>query len=192
MDVKTKLIKILNGSKVNHQEEIMKERNLKNAHLYCKLNDLSGSVSGSLIENYIRQKHDMIKNKVSLCIGDAKHNNINLEIKHSNGGKNHNKFNFVQLRLNHTCDYLLTAYYLCFGNVEGFGELFLFKLTKEELKKVILKYGTYAHGTTNKLGKITKESLDDKNNQKEYALRPKYEDGCWNMLLNFRIQEYSI
>jgi hypothetical protein len=81
---------------------------------------------------------------------------------------------------------------LCFGNVEGFGELFLFKLTKEELKKVILKYGTYAHGTTNKLGKITKESLDDKNNQKEYALRPKYEDGCWNMLLNFRIQEYSI
>jgi hypothetical protein len=48
------------------------------------------------------------------------------------------------------------------------------------------------HGTVKNLGKITKEDLDDINNSKEYALRPKYNDNCWKSLLKFRIDENSI
>ena len=57
---------------------------------------------------------------------------------------------------------------------------------------MILLYGSYAHGTIEKLGKITKTDLDDINNQKEYSLRPKYGDKCWNYLLQFRIEEIIV
>ena len=101
----------------------------------------------------------------------------------SNGGKEHCKFNYVQLRMNHNCDYILTAYYIDYKNLEQLGELFIFKLNKEQLKNIILKYGGYAHGTVQKLGKITKLDLDNKSNDKEYAIRPKYGDKCWNVVL---------
>ena len=55
------------------------------------------------------------------------------------------------------------------------------------IKELLLKYGT-----VKKLGKITKEDLDDINNSKEYAIRPKYNDNCWKSLLQFRIDENSI
>jgi hypothetical protein len=134
----------------------------------------------------------MIKNDTGSCIGDLQHKKINFEIKISNGGKTHNNFNFVQLRCNHDCEYLLTAYYLSKKNLEKLGELFIFKLNKNNIKDLILKYGHYAHGTIKKLGKINKESLENINNNKEYALRPKYCDKCWNELLNFRINEIDI
>ena len=97
----------------------------------------------------------MIKNSSSLCIGDLQHNNVNLEIKVSNGGQDNNKFNYVQLRLNHKCDYLLTAYYIDQSNIDMLGELFIFRLSKDNIKQMILHYGGYAHGTISKLGKIT-------------------------------------
>tara|TARA_B110000285_G_C14526260_1_gene338825 strand:- start:226 stop:441 length:216 start_codon:yes stop_codon:yes gene_type:complete len=69
------------------------------------------------------------------------------------------------------------------------GELFIFKLNKENLKSLIVNYGGYAHGTIGELGKITIEDLNDVTNQKEYAIRPKYGDKCWNELLEFRIKD---
>jgi hypothetical protein len=36
------------------------------------------------------------------------------------------------------------------------------------------------------------DDLNDTNNQKEYAIRPKVGDECWNKLLNFRIQEINV
>ena len=132
----------------------------------------------------------MIKNKSSLCNGDLRHKKTNYEIKVSNGGKEHNKFNYVQLRTNHSCEYILTAYYIHDDNIETNGELFIFKLTKKNM--IIEKYGGYAHGTIKKLGKITEEDLNDPRNNKEYAIRPKYGDKCWNELLRFRVQEIYI
>jgi hypothetical protein len=38
------------------------------------------------------------------------------------------------------------------------------------------------------LGKITSKDLD-KNNNKEYAIRPIYGDKCWNELLRYRIED---
>ena len=161
MDTKDKLKYVLGLSKCNHKQEIMKQPDLKHAHMYCKINQLSGQVSGPLVENYIKHRYEMTKNKPSLCIGDLQVNQVNLEIKVSTGGKENNKFNYVQLRMNHVCEYILTAYYISEDNIDDLGELFIFKLNKKDIKKMILDYGGYAHGTVKKLGRITETDLDD-------------------------------
>lgn len=188
-EIQIKLKNILGISKLNHKIEIMKQPNIKRAHIYCKIHQLSGQLSGPLIEYYIKDKYGMIKNNSSLCKGDLHDNETNFEIKVSNGGKENNKFNYVQLRMNHSCEYILTAYHINCDNVETEGELFIFKLTKKDIKKIILKHGGYAHGTKQKLGEITEEDLENPTNNKEYAIRPKYGDKCWNELLYFRVQE---
>ena len=178
---------ILDRSKIVHKNEIIKKATVKDAHVYCKINNLSGQVAGPLIEFYIKTKYNMIKNDASLCIGDLKLNETDIEIKVSNGGKDNNKFNYVQIRMNHVCEYLLTAYYLDYSNIDQEGELFMFRLKKMDIKLLILKYGGYAHGTISKLGAITQEDLDNPDNEKEYVLRPKYNDECWKQLLQYRV-----
>ena len=188
IELETKLRDILKISKCNHKKEILKEVDIKHAHIYCKINQLNGQITGSLIEEYIKNKYNMIKNKTSNCNGDLNKCNKNYEIKVSLGGKNHDKFNYVQLRMNHDCIYLLTAYYINNKNIKNLGELFMFELTKEDIKNIIVKYGSYAHGTIKKLGIITIDDLGNESNTKEYALRPKFGDKCWNELLKFRIE----
>ncbi len=85
----------------------------------------------------------MIKNNASDCIGDLQYNETNYEIKISTGGKDHNKFNYVQLRTRtiHNCEYILTAYYIDNNNIDTMGELFIFKLNKKNIKYMILNYG---------------------------------------------------
>jgi hypothetical protein len=188
--IQIKLRNILNLSKCNHKKEIIKQSsNLKDAHIYCKVNQLSGQISGPLIEYYIKNKYNMIKNNSSLCIGDVKYKNKNIEIKISTGGKENDKFNYVQLRINHDCDYILTAYYISDENLKNSGELFIFRLNKIYMKNIILKYGSYAHGTIKKLGSITNKDLNNPKNDKEYAIRPKYGDNCWCDLLKYRIDD---
>ena len=188
--IQIKLRNILNLSKCNHKKEIIKQSsNLKDAHIYCKINQLSGQISGPLIEYYIKNKYNMIKNNSSLCIGDVNYKNKNIEIKISTGGKENDKFNYVQLRINHDCDYILTAYYISDENLKNSGELFIFRLNKIYMKNIILKYGSYAHGTIKKLGSITTKDLNNPKNDKEYAIRPKYGDSCWCDLLKYRIDD---
>ena len=191
--IREKLEKILENSKIDHKIEIIKQAvTLKDAHIYCKINELSGQVAGPLIENYIKHKYDMTKNKSSLCIGDVNCKDRNIEIKMSNGGQENNKFNYVQLRMNHDCDYLLTAYYINYSNLADLGELFIFRLNKNDMKSLLLKYGSYAHGSIKKLGPITEDELNDVNNKKEYALRPVYDSELWKNLIKFRIDEDQI
>ena len=190
--IRIRLLDILTISKINHDAEILTQPTLKHAHIYCKINKLSGQLSGPLIEKYIKCKYSMLKNNASLCNGDLRHNQENIEIKASNGGKDNNKFNYVQIRVNHTCCYILTAYYIHNCNIDVLGELFIFKINKDDIKKIIFNYGGYAHGTKNILGDITIDDLNDNTNRKEYAIRPKYDDDLWNELLQFRIDENCI
>jgi hypothetical protein len=189
---KTSLIQILENCNVNHSTEVMSKTCIKDALIYCKINQLSGQVYGPLIEAFIKVFFNMHKNHPSLCIGDLHHNETNIEIKVSLGGKNNNKFNFVQLRINHLCDYILVVYYLDIYNIDNFGELFIFRLKKPDLPLLIFKYGSYAHGTITKLGKITLNDLINEQNSKEYAIRTKYNDACWNHLLQYRVNEIDI
>ena len=182
-----KLRDILYSANCNHKIAIMKETTLKDAHIYCKINQLSGQLSGTLIEQYFINKYNMSKNEASLCIGDAHYKRTNVEIKISCGGFRHNQFNYVQLRVNHNCDYILTAYYISYDNIDYNGELFIFKISKPNIKKIIYKYGSYAHGTKNILGNITNADLNNTKNTKEYAIRPKSGDECWCKLLKYRV-----
>lgn len=167
---------------------IVDEPTLKSAHIFCLKSNISPQVAGSLIERYIITNYQMTKNNASNNNGDANLNGIDYEIKVSFGGKDRNKFNYVQLRTNHKCSYILTAYYLCNDNVERFGELFVFKVDKTQMINLIYKYGAYAHGTKKQNGPITIESLNSTGNLLEYALRVKYANTCWNDLLAYRIE----
>jgi hypothetical protein len=183
------LLYILDKSKINHKNEILKEKTLKDVHIYCKKNKLSGQITGPLIEHYIIVKYNLKKNSSSLCNGDCMKDDKNYEIKVSLGGeKTHKDFNYVQIRLNHNIDYyLLTAYYISHDNIDDLGELYTFLLDKKELTDLLIKYGTYAHGTKNELGNITEDDLKKTDNNKEYALRPKYDGECWKELLEYDI-----
>ena len=143
-----------------------------------------------MIVNFIRNKFCMPKNNASECNGDCKYKNMNnIEIKVSLGGKNHNSYNYVQLRMNHNIDYyVLTAYHLSKDNLENDGELYIFKISKKDLINIIVDHGSYAHGTISKLGKITLESINTikGNNCAEYSIRPKINDKCWKKLLRYR------
>ena len=187
--INTQLRSVLVLSKKDHLAEVLLLENLHEAHAYCKGNNLTGQIGGPLIEQYIKIKYNMTKNNAHDCTGDLCYNGLNLEIKASFGGKNHKKFNFVQVRMNHICEYVLTAYYLCEENIDVNGELFVFRVTKEQMKELIVNFGGYAHGTVKKHGKITKESLEQLENDKEYALRPMYGDSCWKVLLGYRVDE---
>lgn len=123
-ETKIKLKLLLDSSRSNtiHSEIIMNLPTLKDAHIYCKYNNLSGQFTGPVIEKYIKLKYKMTKNNTSSCNGDLKWNETNIEIKSSNGGKNNNKFNYVQLRMNHNCEYILTAYYIDYKNLDSLGE----------------------------------------------------------------------
>lgn len=171
---------------------IQSEPTLKLAHLYCVKNKLSGQQAGPLVENYIINHFNMRKNNSSLLTGDATHREKNYEIKVSFGGKDRNKFNYVQLRMNHECSYLLTAYYLSDANVHSFGELFVFRVDKKSIMSIIDKFGSYAHGTVKRLGAINMETISAINNNREYALRVKYMSPCWKELVKFRIDPSNI
>lgn len=183
-----RLEEILKYSRVNHKLEIVKQKTIKDAHSYCKIHRLSGQVYGPLLEHYIITKEKMIRNSPSLCFGDCSIDNLNIEIKTSLGGeKTHSDFNYVQIRPHHTIDYyLLTAYYLSELNVKREGELFIFLVHHSDMRKLIIDYGKYAHGTHLSNGKITDKNIDQIN-RNEYALRPKYDDIVWKALLPFQI-----
>ena len=178
---------------INYKNIIMKSTNLKKACINCKIYNLSGQQSGPLIERYIIKHYNLLKELSSDCVGDCSKNNKFIEIKVSLGGVNHNKFNYVQLRMNHEINiYLLIAYYLNNDNLTNNGELFIFNIKKEKMIDIIYKYGNYAHGTIKKNGYITMKDLIEKNNNNEYSIRPKYNDKCWQELLLYRVTVINI
>lgn len=194
--LKSQLKNILNESTINHAQEIMNCKSWKDAHVYCVVNRLSSQQYGPLLEKYIINKYNFSKSKVIDCNGDISTiKGRNIELKVSTGGKYRNKFNYVQIRPFHKCDmYILTAYHLSVENIKNQGNFYIFKIPKGRLNQLLVRYGGYAHGTITKQGSITTQSLRTLTkdcNHYEYALRPMYNDKCWNTLLKYQIQEHE-
>lgn len=183
---KKQLTELLTNSLVNHKKEILKCESLKHAHIYCKINSISGPATGPLIESYIIEKGGNIKkNKSSDCKGDCTVNGHTIEIKASLGGNKHKNFNFVQIRLGHDIHhYLLTAYYIHASNLENEGELYIFYIDKASMKNIIIEHGQYAHGTIKENGPICADNIKA---DKEYALRVSYGSPLWNKLCEYRL-----
>ena len=186
-EISEKLLRLLNNNNIDHNVIIMTKQNIKDAHIYSKINNIIGQTTGLLIQNYIINKYNMVRNIASDINGDCSLNNKNIEIKVSLGGKSHKKFNYVQIRPNHNVDY-----YLDKNNYKNCGELYIFLVNKITLIDIILHYGSYAHGTIKELGEITSDTLHDFQSNKEYSLRPSYGDKCWNILLNSKIETIRI
>lgn len=180
-------------STINHEQQILQKRTLKEAHIYCLLHSISAQQYGPLLEKYIISKYGFTKRPSSDGEGDCSKNGENVEIKTSLGGSHHNKFNFVQIRIAQPIQtYLFTAYHLNSENVEKEGDLYLFRIPKMDMKQLLVHHGGYAHGTLKEYGKITMESLEEDSNTKEYSLRPKFMDSCWKDLLRFQIPELEL
>ena len=188
-----KLKQHLAHANVKHDAEVMQLTTLKDAHVYCVLYGVSAQQYGPLLERFIRTNFKYVKNNANECTGDCSKDGKNSEVKVSIGGATHSKFNFVQIRPAHDCDdYILTAYHLCHDNVADEGDLYIFKISKTDIKKLIVSHGGYAHGTIKEHGAITSESIEVEHVIKEYALRPSINDDCWKALLPFRISESEL
>jgi hypothetical protein len=180
----SKLRIILDSKEINHKKNILKEISLKRAHIYCKINKISGQVFGILLEDYIINKFIAVRVSSRNGNGDFSFNNKNYELKCSLGGKTHNKFNYVQIRLNHSCDFILTAYVINSDNIQNNGRLYVFRITYLEMSSLCLnmKYVSYAHGTKNNNSK--KNILD-----LEFAIRLKYKSTNWKYFMKYCIFE---
>ena len=178
--------------KINHEDEIVKQKTIKDAHIYCVINNISAQQYRPILEKFIILKHGYKKNKSSHCVGDCSKESQNIEIKVSLGGNDHKKFNYVQIRLSQDIGmYIFTAYYLTNENVDMEGELFIFKIPKQDMIDIIISNGSYAHGTKRELGSITRETISEYKNR-EYAIRPSFNDKCWLNLMKFRIKENEL
>lgn len=181
---------LLEGS-IEHKTKILSCKDIKETHVYCKIHRIPSQSYGSLIENYMISKYGYSKNSASNCNGDLTKGDETYELKVSMGGKTFDKFNFVQIRPTHSCDfYILTAYYLTESNVNDEGELYIFRLNKHNMIELLKKHGQYAHGTIKEYG--SKNQVDYSTTKIEFAVRTKINDKCWNYLLSYRISENEL
>ena len=119
----------------------------------------------TIMERIIKTDLD-IKNAINNTSGNGIKNNIKYEIKISIFAKK-SKFNFVQIRPDHDIDFYILICYDLYKN--KLGQAYILKIPEKVIFNFIVQYGSYAHGTYKKLGKITMNNLKGRNC--EYALR---------------------
>lgn len=158
---------------------INNEKDILNKVILCKYY-LSSQKWSILLETYIKEIFN-IRQPINNTSGDGYilHNKckINIEIKIS---LNSDKFNFVQIRSDHSIDYYLFLVYNLYEN--DYGKLYWFLVPSKELYDLIIIYGSYAHSTIKKLGEINKDNIYGKNH--EYALRFNMKHKLWNIFIS--------
>jgi len=134
--------------------------------LLCKAH-LSSNQWSVLMENFIKEKFNISKRNNNVSGDGITTKDYNIEIKVSLGTDN-GQVHFVQIRPDHKVDYYLMLVY----NVhEGdLGKIYWLLCNADELYALLPEYGGYAHGTVERLGKITSDNICGRNC--EYALRP--------------------
>jgi hypothetical protein len=115
-------------------------------------------------------RHDLKINKpLNNTSGDGIKNKVRYEIKVSIHDKKCN-VNIRQIRPHHTVDfYIIVAFNLFEGEK---GKAYILKIPAVEMYKLIANYGGYTHGTVDKNGAITLESILNNKNLFEYSLSP--------------------
>lgn len=99
--------------------------------------------------------------------GDGIKNGLNYEIKASlHDAKS--KINIRQIRPHHNVDYYIIVCLNVFGG--NHGEAFILKVPSKTIYKLVLQYGGYTHGTIQRNGVITAETLSDDSLDFEYSL----------------------
>lgn len=134
--------------------------------LLCKAY-LSSNQWSVMLEEHIRYRFNIAKKKDNVSGDGNTSNNFNVEIKVSLGTDN-GQVHFVQIRPDHNVDYyILLVYNVHEGTI---GRLHWLLCNAKELYSLLPEYGGYAHGTVERLGKISFDNIQGRNC--EYALRP--------------------
>jgi hypothetical protein len=150
----------------DHISNIKKTSNMLYKCILCKCY-LSSNIWGPLLEKTLIENFNMVKTKLKTSGDCISTNGKKIEIKISLGDKN-GGINIVQIRPDHDIDfYLIMVYNIFSGDI---GEIYYILIDSKSLYNLIPMYGGYAHGTVEKLGKITAENINNRNC--EYALRP--------------------
>jgi len=189
------ILQYLNPLTIQDHKKALRGASIEKAHLYCVLQNLTPQQYGTLLEDHIKTYFQWTSLKASDCAGDCRALSATVEIKVSMGNRSHRKkFNYVQIRVSHKIDfYFMTAYYLCMSNWQQGGELYIFRIEKDDMLYLLSRFGEYAHGTIKKQGKITLRKLEeectaiDPPKTCEYALRPVVGGECWEALMKYRV-----
>lgn len=129
---------------------------------------LSANQWSVIMESHIKRRFNIGRPNSSVSgDGCSKINGMNVEIKVSLGDSQ-GQMNFVQLRPDHNIDYYLLLAYNMFESTMG--KVYWFLCKADDLYELIPAFGSYAHGTIEKLGVITSDNMKGRNC--EYCLRP--------------------
>ena len=163
LETMVQLMKIKDSKSNQNYFELMK--NMKHLIDKCIYARAFLCPQSTIMESIVR--HDLLiekpKNKTS---GDGYKNGTNFEIKCSVHAKG-SKLNFVQIRPDHQIDYYILIGYNMYANI--IGKAFILKVPINTMHKLVIRFGSYAHGTCKELGKINEANL--KGRHCEYALR---------------------
>lgn len=173
-------------SKDNFLQKCIAEQDMLRKCLLCKYY-LSSNEWSLLLEKHIKSLYKISKKKNNTSGDGCFNNKYNVEIKVSLGTKN-STMNFVQLRPDHDIDYyILLAYDV---HADKYGKIYWFLCRSEDIYKLLPKYGSYAHGSKEKLGSINSDNIKGRNC--EYALRPSpYKNGKAQELWNLMIESFQ-
>lgn len=190
MELMVNDMKIKDNININEIVKIIQDK--KNLTEKCVLSRMYLSPQSTHLERIV--KNDLgIKNAINNLSGDGCKRKINYEIKISIHSKKC-KLNFVQLRPDHNIDFYILIYYNMYYNNQ-IGKAYIFKIPTNIMYDLIIKYGGYAHGTCNKLGRINSDNLKGRNC--EYSLRcsPNINSEknikIWNELLKYEVDYNS-
>ena len=161
----TELVALMRNTNGYSLTLFKKQKTLLNKCIVCK-QYMSSQKWSVILEEYVKQTLS-IKSKKNNTSGDGYKNNINIEIKVSLGSKT-GVLNYVQIRPDHDIHLYLLIGYDLFANI--LGKVHVIAIPSNKLYELIPTYGSYAHGTIKKLGRITRQNIKGRNC--EYALRP--------------------
>jgi hypothetical protein len=156
------------SSEIFAKKAIIQAKESENLWEKCLILRKFTSPQSTIAEKLIR--HDLkIDKPLNNTSGDGIKNKIRYEIKVSLHDKKCN-VNIRQIRPHHTVEfYIIVAFNLFEGEL---GEAYILKIPAVELYKLIANYGGYTHGTVDKNGPITLESILNNKNLFEYSLSP--------------------
>lgn len=158
------LVKQMKIKDDNNKKNILKQiENEKTLTGKCVLARNYLNPQSTDIETIYRKDLKIVKSLNSRT-GNGYKNGIYYEIKSSIHAKK-SKLNFVQIRPDRYIDYYILIGYNMYKN-NNIGKSYIFKIPSQIMYNLIIDYGSYAHGTCEKLGKITKDNIKGWNRKK--------------------------
>jgi hypothetical protein len=173
-------------SEDKYKKLCIEETDLLKKCILCRYH-LSSQSWSIIMENFIKDKLKL-NNKKDETSGDCSKLDKNYEIKVSLGTSS-GQINIVQIRPDHKIDYYIIVCYNI--HEEVLGKVYTFLIPSNKIYTLIVEYGSYAHGTTSKLGLITDKNIFGRN--LEYCLRPNplknnIAKKLWNEFLKYEIE----